>query len=264
MGILFNKEWFTIPIEGIDNNALPAIKVFGNNISYLTTKRFPWEGNGSHITEKMITEDMAAFIGAKVFRKSRDRFVIESNTYDVIAKTLAWLDKAARTFDKRDVMQVVRAFLNCGSYCDEAFRQYQNKGIRFGVYDPGLFPYEEFLHEAFPKEFLLWVDKNQEDQYLIQACENILHTGSLRAESYMDDSGKSMVLISYKGQEYNIPYQEDETDRNITMITLNKAHPPRITKTECPLPSRERDRDSVMGFSLVYGLRIRRSRPNAL
>ena len=35
-----------------------------------------------------------------------------------------------------------------------------------------------------------------------------------------------MVLISYKGQEYNIPYQEDETDRNITMITLNKALAP--------------------------------------
>ena len=217
---------FDIPISNIDDEACPVIRVLNDGSSYLLTEWFPLEGNGSHITEEMILRDMAAFISAQIFREDRDRFVIMSNAFGVITKALEWLDKNVRRFDKGDKMQVIRAYFNCGEYYGEAFRQYESKGLISSHDAPGSFPYEDFLHEEFPDEFLMWVDWREEDKNIIRYCENILQTGSLSAESYIDDSGKLIVIISYRGQEYSIPYMEDKTDRDTTIISLNEVLAP--------------------------------------
>jgi simple sugar transport system ATP-binding protein len=224
-GCPFRVESFDIPVHGLDDNASPVLRVFNDGKSYLLTEWFPWDG--CSITEEMMVRDMAAFIGVKVFREDRDRFVIAGSGYSVIAKTLEWLHKKSQRFDKSDKMQVIRAFLNCGSCCDEAFRQYERYGHPSGLYHPGRFPYEDFLFEEFPKEFLLRLDRREDDAAVVRCCEDILRTGSLAVE--INDTNDALgfeLIVSHKDKKRKAPYQEEKADKNArnTMIaTLNEV-----------------------------------------
>jgi len=223
-----NEVWMEIPVKGVDDEASPVIRVFSDNISFLLTEWFPWEGKGSFFTEEMIVKDMATFIGAKVSRDDRDRFLIMSNDYPVISKTLIWFDKKIRRLDKSDKMQVIRAYMSCGDCCAEAFQQYKSKGLLPDSYLPDLFPFEDFLYEEFPEEFLMWVDWREEDDAIIRYCENILQTKALSAKSVSsnDDPLGFELIITYKGMNHKVMYPGEDADRDTTIITLNEVLAP--------------------------------------
>ncbi|MDR2529352.1 MAG: ABC transporter ATP-binding protein [Synergistaceae bacterium] len=214
----FRVKSFDIPIHGVNDDACPTLRVFNDGKSYLL--RFPDRG----VTEEMITRDMAAFIGVEVFREGRDRFVITDSGYSVIVKTLEWLNKKTRCIDKSDKMMVIKAFLNCGDYCDEAFRQYERYGSPFGLYHPGGFPYQDFLFKEFPEEFLMWIDHREEDEAIVRYCEDILRTGSLVVEiNDTDDALGFEFIILYKGKKHKVPYRGGKADRDTTITALNEV-----------------------------------------
>jgi hypothetical protein len=81
-----------IPVfENVDDPGV--IKRLANGSSLLIFEWFPFDGP---IDEETLTVDMAAAIGAKVYRDDRERFIIASNEEGVIDKAVTFL-RAART-----------------------------------------------------------------------------------------------------------------------------------------------------------------------
>jgi hypothetical protein len=82
-------------IPAFENVDAPGvIKIHANGSSLLIFEWFPLDD--CPIDEETLTVDMAAAIGAKVYRDDRERFIIASNEEGVIDKAITFL-RAART-----------------------------------------------------------------------------------------------------------------------------------------------------------------------
>ena len=73
---------------------------------------------------------------------------------------------------------------------------------------------EEYFDEKLSEErdIIMWVDWREEDDAIVEYCENILQTGSLSAK-VNDDTDDEMgfeIIISYKGTEHKVLGEEDK------------------------------------------------------
>ncbi len=68
----------------------------------------------------------------------------------------------------------------------------------------------------------MWVDWREEDESIIQYCEDILQTNQLSAELVDADNERGFdIFIHYKNQKTPIPYSGDGADRDTTLQKLN-------------------------------------------
>lgn len=108
-----------------------------------------------------------------------------------------------RKFDHSDKMKLIREYLQNGT--------------------------DDFFTEAFEGAYgiLMVVDWREEDDAIIQYCEDILKTGHLSAEFKDADNIRGFnIIIHYNGKEHNIPYTGKGVDRDTTVITLNEVIQP--------------------------------------
>ena len=82
--------------------------------------------------------------------------------------------------------------------------------------------FEDAFYGAY--DIVMWVDWREEDDVIIQYCEDIIKTGYLAA--IYNDADNEMgfdIIIDYRGQQYKIPYKGKCADRDTTIITLNEV-----------------------------------------
>ncbi|MCH7379180.1 MULTISPECIES: hypothetical protein [Acinetobacter] len=92
---------------------------------------------------------------------------------------------------------------------------------------------EEAYLDAFEQyqgniyQILMIVDWREEDEAIIEYCENILQTGSLRAEIQNADNLQGFTItVYYQNQTLIIPYQGEGADRDTTLKALNQILQP--------------------------------------
>lgn len=90
-------------------------------------------------------------------------------------------------------------------------------------------PTEDFFDVAFGDayEIILYVDWREEDDLIIEYCENILKTNQLSAQ--LNDTNDEMgfeLFINFKDKKTKIHYQGIGADRDTTLKTLNVALQP--------------------------------------
>ncbi|EPG37372.1 hypothetical protein [Acinetobacter colistiniresistens] len=92
---------------------------------------------------------------------------------------------------------------------------------------------EEAYFEVFEQyegdiyQILMIVDWREEDEAIIEYCENILQTGNLRAEIQDADNLQGFTItVYYQNQTLIIPYQGEGADRDTTLKALNQILQP--------------------------------------
>jgi hypothetical protein len=95
---------------------------------------------------------------------------------------------------------------------------------------------DEFFDAAFSNEYdmVLWVDWREEDEKIIEYCENILQTKQLHAE--VKDAENEMgfdIFIHFGGNKHKIPYVGTGADRDTTITTLNEVLKPHYELRLC-------------------------------
>lgn len=77
------------------------------------------------------------------------------------------------------------------------------------------------------KGSVIWVDLNEEDGNIVQACEAVLQTGSLAAEWVCARTPLGGDLyITYAGRRSRVPLVFGHEDRHITLCALNRVLTP--------------------------------------
>ncbi|MCL1896211.1 MAG: hypothetical protein FWG03_06685 [Clostridiales bacterium] len=88
----------------------------------------------------------------------------------------------------------------------------------------------EYFHDVLLEEdgLVMWVDWREEDDAIVEYCEEILQTGELAAEVVdSDDSPVGYdIIITFRGEGHRIEYPGETTSRDITIITLNEVLQP--------------------------------------
>lgn len=80
---------------------------------------------------------------------------------------------------------------------------------------------ERFLDSP---EVVFWVDWREEDDAIVQYCEDVLQTEQLGAELRdIEEEPGFQLVITYKGQSFDVPLLADLADRHITLVALNEA-----------------------------------------
>ncbi|NIE96254.1 hypothetical protein F3J02_07135 [Acinetobacter sp. Tr-809] len=92
---------------------------------------------------------------------------------------------------------------------------------------------EEAYSEVFEQydgdiyQILMIVDWREEDEAIVEYCENILQTGSLGTETQNADNPQGfMITLYYRDQALIIPYQGEGADRDTTLKALNQILQP--------------------------------------
>ncbi len=77
------------------------------------------------------------------------------------------------------------------------------------------------------QDTVFWVDWREEDDAIVQYCEDILQTGSLETEivAANNEAGFDM-FISYNSKRVRVPLVIGTEDRHITLVTLNQILSP--------------------------------------
>lgn len=76
-------------------------------------------------------------------------------------------------------------------------------------------------------ETVFWVDWREEDDAIVDYCEEILHTGQLATETIDSDNEAGFdFFISYKGNRVRVPLVIGPEDRHITIVALNEILQP--------------------------------------
>ena len=74
---------------------------------------------------------------------------------------------------------------------------------------------------------IIWVDWREEDERIIDYCENIIHTGCLSAKTIDAENERGFdIIITYKEEQTFIPYKGSKADRDTTIRTLNNVIQP--------------------------------------
>lgn len=103
--------------------------------------------------------------------------------------------------------------------------------------------FEDAFYGAY--ETVMWVDWREEDDAIVQYCEDIIQTNSLSATYKNADNKMGFeIIISYKGQKYTIPYKGEGADRDTTIITLNEILRPEFEIRLC--------KDSIGSDTLAF------------
>jgi hypothetical protein len=69
----------------------------------------------------------------------------------------------------------------------------------------------------------MWIDWREEDENIINYCEEILQTEELSVETLDVENDRGFdTIITYKNQEISIPYKGEGSDRDTTIKTLNQ------------------------------------------
>ncbi|RZK56114.1 MAG: hypothetical protein EOO91_12740 [Pedobacter sp.] len=71
-------------------------------------------------------------------------------------------------------------------------------------------------------EIAMWIDWREEDENIINYCEDILQTEQLSVETLDAENERGFdTIITYNNQEISIPYKGNGADRDTTIKTLN-------------------------------------------
>jgi len=74
------------------------------------------------------------------------------------------------------------------------------------------------------QDTVFWVDWREEDDAIVEYCEDILQTNQLAAElKDTEDAPGFQLSIVYKGKKCVVPLVVGLADRHITLYSLNKA-----------------------------------------
>jgi hypothetical protein len=86
---------------------------------------------------------------------------------------------------------------------------------------------EDFEILAASNDIVFWVDWRENDENIIEYCENIIKTEKLTASvNDVDDEIGFEIIINYKDVKTKIPYKGKGSDRDTTIITLNEILKP--------------------------------------
>jgi hypothetical protein len=86
-------------------------------------------------------------------------------------------------------------------------------------------PTEESIDALLDAEdTVFWVDWRDEEPDIVSACEAILQTGSLSAET-IDVPGDPgwEIWVTYRGRRTRMPLTVSSADRHIALVTMNNA-----------------------------------------
>lgn len=73
-------------------------------------------------------------------------------------------------------------------------------------------------------DVVFWVDWREEDDAIVQYCEDILQTEQLGAELRdIEEEPGFQLVITYKDQSLDVSLLADLADRHITLVALNQA-----------------------------------------
>jgi hypothetical protein len=185
------------------------IRTFSNGMSYLIFEWFPLDD--CSIAEETLTIDMAAAIGAGVYREDRERFMIASNDITVIDNAVAFL-RAERVKGKsQDGAAPIDKMGFLKAYMDEK---------------------EDYFYDRLPEaDLLLWVDWRDDDGDIVKECERLLRTGDLSAKVIypnpaVQDGSAAEINIFCKGEHRKTIYPGAAADRDTTLFALNEALQP--------------------------------------
>src|SRR5439155_23659726 len=77
------------------------------------------------------------------------------------------------------------------------------------------------------KGTVFWVDWQEEDDAIVEACEGILQTGVLFSELVDVNTDQGYELyIRYRGYRARVPLSNSEQDRHLTLCALNQILAP--------------------------------------
>ncbi|QDU75037.1 hypothetical protein Pan97_20580 [Bremerella volcania] len=77
------------------------------------------------------------------------------------------------------------------------------------------------------EETVFWVDWREEDDVLVEYCEEILQTGELSAEELDADNEAGFELfVQYQERRIKVPLETGEGDRHITLVSINQVLKP--------------------------------------
>ncbi len=86
---------------------------------------------------------------------------------------------------------------------------------------------EDFEILTVEEDIGFWVDWREEDENIIEYCEDIIKTKKLSAELIETDNDIGFeIIITYKDSKHKIPYLGEGSDRDTTIITLNEVLKP--------------------------------------
>jgi len=89
------------------------------------------------------------------------------------------------------------------------------------------FFYDNFYDDESIYTIAMWIDWREEDENIINYCENILQTKQLSVETIDAENERGFdTIITYKGQQTVIPYTGKGADRDTTIKTLNETIQP--------------------------------------
>ncbi|MCW3463899.1 hypothetical protein [Chitinophaga nivalis] len=102
-------------------------------------------------------------------------------------------------FNRSDKMQLIRAYLSA--------------------------PSGDFFETHFfdTSDIVMWIDWGDEEDDMVRYCENVLHTGHLRAEvnALPGEEGWELI-IDYKGKTHRIHLTATPQDRDDVLLQLNR------------------------------------------
>lgn len=74
------------------------------------------------------------------------------------------------------------------------------------------------------EETVFWVDWREEDDVLVEYCEDILQTGELSAEELdADNEAGFELIVQYQDNRIKVPLEIGEGDRHITLVAINQV-----------------------------------------
>lgn len=83
---------------------------------------------------------------------------------------------------------------------------------------------ENFCDDSDIYKIAMWIDWREEDDNIINYCEDILQTGQLSVKTLDAENERGFeTIITYKNQEISIPYKGKGADRDTTIKTLNQT-----------------------------------------
>lgn len=83
---------------------------------------------------------------------------------------------------------------------------------------------DNFCDDSDIYDIAMWIDWREEDENIINYCEEILQTEQLSVETLDAENERGFdTIITYKNQEIAIPYKGNGADRDTTIKTLNRT-----------------------------------------
>ena len=96
--------------------------------------------------------------------------------------------------------------------------------VAIAIHSPSRQTIQALLND---KDTVFWVDWREEDDAIVQDCENILQTGRLKAEVVETTTGGGYeIYIQYGEKRVRVPLTYSMQDRHITLCSLNSALAP--------------------------------------